>query len=81
MDSLLDQGLRKMLEIISTGRFVLDLQQQGYAAGVDEGLIHILASAMFSGMLEVTGHDMHKQKSVEYIRQLRAFTPPDGIKY
>lgn len=61
------------VEIHHTHRFVRLLQAQGHAVHVDDALIHILSSAMFSGMLEVVDHDMDKEKAVRYITQLRMF--------
>lgn len=61
------------LEIDSTYQFIQTLGKQGFSPEVDEDIIHILASAMFSGMLEMVAHDMPKDKAVRYIEQLRDF--------
>lgn len=61
------------VEIHHTHRFIQLLQAQGHTVQVDDELIHILSSAMFSGMLEVVDHDMDKQKAIRYITQLRLF--------
>ncbi|MDL2214142.1 TetR/AcrR family transcriptional regulator [Clostridia bacterium OttesenSCG-928-O13] len=61
------------LEIDATHRFIEVLQKRGQVANVDEEIIHILASAMFSGMMEIVDHNMQKEKAVHYITQLRDF--------
>ena len=61
------------LEIEATHRFISVLQKQGQVADVDDEIIHILASAMFSGMMEIVDHDMQKEKAIRYITQLRDF--------
>lgn len=61
------------IEINSTYRFIGLLNEQGHKLNVDDELIHILASAMFSGMLEVVDHNMNKEKATGYITQLRMF--------
>lgn len=61
------------LEIISTHNYIGLLQKQNHALHIDDEIIHILASAMFSGMLEVVDHGMDKEKAVRYIDQLRDF--------
>lgn len=67
--------LQKLIdvEIHFTYRFIGLLKNQGYSASVDDELVHILASAMFSGMMEVVDHGMAKEKAVRYITQLRVF--------
>lgn len=40
---------------------------------LDDGLIHILASALFSGMFETVRHDMPFEKAVVYMNSLREF--------
>lgn len=61
------------LEINATHHFIAVLARQGRVTRVDEGIIHILASAMFSGMMEIVDHDMEKEKALGYITQLRNF--------
>ena len=61
------------LEIESTIGFIKTLQKEGLAAQANDELVHILASAMFSGMMEVVDHDMSKEKAVRYVIQLRDF--------
>lgn len=61
------------LEIEATHQFIKVLQTQGQVANVDDEIIHILASAMFSGMMEIVDHNMQKDKAVRYITQLRDF--------
>lgn len=60
-------------EIASTKRYIEMLKRQGHAVYVDDDIIHILASAMFSGMVEVVDHDMPKEKARQYMEQLRGF--------
>ena len=40
---------------------------------IDDDLIHIVASAMFSGMFEPVRHDMHREKAAEYMNSLKEF--------
>lgn len=61
------------LEIKSTYHFIEVIRKQGHSVQIDDELIHILASAMFSGMMEVIDHDMRKGKAVGYISQLQTF--------
>ena len=40
---------------------------------IDDDLIHIVASAMFSGMFEPVRHDMPREKAAEYMNSLKEF--------
>lgn len=61
------------LEMDSTRSFIDTIKAQGHPIDVDEEIIHILASAMLTGMMEVVDHGMAKDKAVRYISQLRDF--------
>ncbi|MDL2217545.1 TetR/AcrR family transcriptional regulator [Christensenellaceae bacterium OttesenSCG-928-M15] len=61
------------IEIESTHRFIDTLKSIGHSVEIDEDLIHILASAMFSGMMEVVDHDMDREKAISYISNFREF--------
>lgn len=61
------------MEIESTKDFIEILRKKGHDLDIDNDLIHILASAMLSGMMEVLAHDMNKDKATKYIQQMREF--------
>lgn len=61
------------IEVHHTQRFIRLLQAQGYPIDIDEELIHILSSALLTGMFEVIDHDMTKEKAARYVDQLRVF--------
>lgn len=61
------------VEIDSTKTFIETLNKQGRALQIEDEIIHILSSAMFSGMMEVVDHDMSKEKAIRYMTQLRDF--------
>ncbi|NLO84739.1 MAG: TetR/AcrR family transcriptional regulator [Clostridiales bacterium] len=61
------------IEIDATKRYIAGLNHQGYSLQIDDEVVHILASAMFSGMREVVGHHMNKEKATVYIGKLSEF--------
>lgn len=70
-----EQYLQKFidLEVASTQKFLQVLRTQGNAVDVDAELVHILSSAMLSGLVEVVSHDMPQEKAQKYITQIRDF--------
>ena len=62
------------IEIQATHRFLSVLRDLGHSpASIDPQLEHILVSGMFSGFFEIVVHDMPRQQSRQYVRELRAF--------
>lgn len=61
------------VEIHHTKRFIQLVQNDKNPVDIEEELIHILCSAMFSGVLEIVEHHMDKHKAIHYISQLRSF--------
>ena len=60
-------------EVEATYNFIEVLSRQGKASDVDDELLHILITSMFTGFLEVLDHDMSKEKAATYIAQLDDF--------
>ncbi len=62
------------IEVEATHRFLAVLQELGHPVKeIDSQLEHILVSGLFSGFFETVVHDMPKEQSVRYVRELREF--------
>ncbi|MFV0527248.1 MAG: TetR/AcrR family transcriptional regulator [Lachnospiraceae bacterium] len=69
------------IEIASTEQFITYMRGAGKAVHeVDSQLIHILCSAMFSGLFEIVVHRMPQSKAVTYISSLREFYAAGWMK-
>lgn len=65
-----------MIEIeVNASRVLIDrMTEAGLPVHpIDDDLIHIVASAMFSGMFEPVRHDMPREKAAEYMNSLKEF--------
>lgn len=75
--------VHEMVEIEEEGtrRFRETMKSAGVAIKeLDGQLEHILISGMFSGFFEIVIHDMPKEKSQRYIRELREFYTAGWMK-
>ena len=75
--------VHEMVEIEEEGtrRFQETMKSAGVAIKeLDGQLEHILISGMFSGFFEIVIHDMPKEKSQRYIRELREFYTAGWMK-
>jgi AcrR family transcriptional regulator len=62
------------VEIESTRHFIEMLRSLGYhIRHIDDNMIHILASGLYTGIFEIVVHDMPKERALEYIRTLNQF--------
>ena len=59
----------------NAGRVLVDkMLAAGYPIQpIDDELIHIMSTALFTGMFETVRHDMPREKASQYIKQLRDF--------
>lgn len=58
----------------STFTYIETLRKMGYPVQpINEKLIHMIASGLFSGVFETIVHDMPKTEAIEYVRQLERF--------
>lgn len=59
----------------NSGRVLVDrMREAGYPVPeIDDGLIHIMSSALFNGMFETVRHDMPREKAMQYMDSLRDF--------
>lgn len=61
-------------EVDSTFTYIQTLAKMGcHVEPLNKNLIHIIASALFSGIFEVIVHDMPKEEAREYISQFHRF--------
>ncbi len=60
-------------ETACTRRFLRNLRKLGYRFSVDDELVHMLASAVIMGLVQVVDHDMSRKKAGKYAAQLRTF--------
>lgn len=68
LDSLVE------IEAESTSNFIKTIKQAGYQVNnIKPNLIHMLASAYFSGIFETVAHDMPKEEAIEYVADITAF--------
>ncbi|WP_020610832.1 TetR/AcrR family transcriptional regulator [Sediminispirochaeta bajacaliforniensis] len=62
------------IEVRSSYNFFEIMEEMGKKVRpMDDELIHILASALFSGFFEIVVHDMNKEKAKEYVACLMEF--------
>lgn len=62
------------IEVEATHRFTATLQSLGHPVkDIDSQLEHILISGFFSGFFETVIHDMPKEQSVRYVKELQEF--------
>lgn len=61
------------IEIESTKRFLNTVRAQGKSVDIHDDVIHMLSSAMLTGLMEVVNHNMDKEKATLYVHQLQAF--------
>ena len=59
----------------NAGRMLVDnMREAGYPVPeVDDELIHIMSTALFTGMFETVHHDMPREKAMKYMENLREF--------
>lgn len=59
----------------NAGRMLVDnMREAGYPVPeVDDELIHIMSTALFTGMFETVRHDMPREKAMKYMENLREF--------
>lgn len=59
----------------NSGRALVDkMLAAGYPVHeIDDGLIHIMSTALFNGMFETVRHDMPREKAAKYMDSLRIF--------
>ncbi|MCC8167381.1 MAG: TetR/AcrR family transcriptional regulator [Planctomycetes bacterium] len=67
LETIIDEETR------STRRFLRNLKRLGYRFTVDDELVHMLASAVITGLVQVVDHDMNRKKAGKYAAQLRTF--------
>ena len=61
-------------EVDSTFTYIQTLAKMGcHVEPLNKNLIHIIASALFSGIFEVIVHDMPKEEAREYLSQFHRF--------
>ncbi len=61
-------------EVQATHRFIDTLNRNGHPVpDIDYALVHILATAIFRGVVEIFEHDMSVESALHYAEQLREF--------
>lgn len=62
------------LEVMSTYKYMDVLRSLGHSIPpVDQGLCHMIASGLLSGIFEIVVHDMKREDGEKWVRQLRSF--------